>query len=119
MDDGPDQGELIRRFAGNPILRAEDFPGWVNAVFNPAATVFDGQTLMLVRVEHRTGLSSLAVATSDDGLTGWQIDPDRGLLPQPGNPDEHGGIEDPRITRIGDEYFVVYTGYSVNGPQVC
>lgn len=119
MNDGPDQGELIRRFAGNPILRAEDFPGSVNAVFNPAATVFDGKTLMLVRVEHRTGHSSLAVATSDDGLTNWQIDPDRGLAPQPGNPDEDGGIEDPRITKIGDEYFVVYTGYSVNGPQVC
>src|SRR5712691_1953378 len=119
MNDGPDQGELIRRFAGNPILRPEDFPGSVNAVFNPAATVFDGRTLMLVRIEHRTGLSSLAVATSDDGLTGWQIDPDRGLAPQPGNPDEHGGCEDPRITQIGDEYFVVYTGLSVNGPQVC
>ncbi len=119
MNDGPDQGELIRRFAGNPILRPEDFPGNVNAVFNPAATVFDGKTLMLARVEHRTGISSLAVATSDDGLTGWQVDPDRGLAQQPGNPDEYGGVEDPRITRIGDDYFVVYTGLSVNGPQVC
>jgi beta-1,4-mannooligosaccharide/beta-1,4-mannosyl-N-acetylglucosamine phosphorylase len=119
MNDGPDQGELIRRFAGNPILRPEDFPGSVNAVFNPAATFFDGKTLVLVRVEHRTGFSSLAVAVSEDGLTGWQIDPDRGLAPQPGNPDEQGGLEDPRITRIGDDYFVVYTGFSVNGPQVC
>ncbi len=97
MNDGPDQGELIRRFAGNPILRPEDFPGSVNAVFNPAATVFDGKTLMLVRVEHRTGFSSLAVAISDDGLTGWQIDPDRGLAAaagQSGRAGRHRGSPD-------------------------
>jgi predicted GH43/DUF377 family glycosyl hydrolase len=65
-----DPRELFRRFPNNPILRAADFPKMVNAVFNPGATTLDGRTLLLLRVEHRTGLSSLAVATGDDGLTG-------------------------------------------------
>ena len=91
----------------------------VNAVFNPGATLIDGRTLLLVRVEDRTGLSSLVVATSEDGLTGWEVDPVRGLQPQRDRFEELWGIEDPRITRVGDEYFVVYVGYSAAGPLVC
>ena len=111
-------GELLHRFGGNPILTAHDLPVTVNAVFNPGATVFEGQTLLLVRVEHRSGLSSFAVALSEDGLTDWRIDPVRGLEPELDSFEEHWGIEDPRITKIGDEYFVVYVGYSPAGPLV-
>jgi predicted GH43/DUF377 family glycosyl hydrolase len=53
----------------------------VNAVFNPGATVFEGRTLLLLRVEYRTGPSSLVAATSDNRLTDWEIDPVRGLHP--------------------------------------
>ena len=110
--------ELFQRYEANPILTATDFAADVNAVFNPAATLFEGRTLLLIRVEHRTGLSSLAVALSDDGLTGWQIDPARGLEPDTSLDEERWGIEDPRITRIGEEYYVVYVGYSAYGPLV-
>ncbi|MGO8724574.1 MAG: glycosidase, partial [Acidimicrobiales bacterium] len=115
MSDIADPRELLRRFSGNPILRPHDFPKMVNAVLNPGATTLDGRTLLLLRVEHRTGLSSLVVATSEDGLTDWEVDPVRGLEPLPGF-EEHWGIEDPRITRVGDEYYVVYVGYSTAGP---
>ena len=53
----------------------------MNAVFNPAAVELDGETLLLVRVEERTGVSHLGVARSADGLTGWTIEPERALLP--------------------------------------
>ena len=113
-----DPRELIRRHPENPILRPQDFPKMVNAVFNPGVTEINGQTLLLMRVEYRTGLSSLVVATSDDGITNWQIDPARGLHPLDDSFEEHWGIEDPRITKVGDEYFVVYVGYSAAGPLV-
>jgi predicted GH43/DUF377 family glycosyl hydrolase len=64
--------ELFRRHDANPVLIAADFPHMVNAVFNPAAVEFDGETLLLVRVEMRSGLSHLAVATSADGRTNWK-----------------------------------------------
>ena len=83
-----DARELFQRLDGNPIITATDFPKMVNAVFNPGATEFEGRTLLLLRVEHRTGLSSLVVATSDDGLTRWQIDPTRGMEPDPDLPEE-------------------------------
>ncbi len=119
MSPSADPRELFQRFEGNPILRPHDFPKLVNAVFNPGATVVDGRTLLLLRVEYRTGLSALVAATSEDGLTGWEIDPVRGLQPESDRFEEHWGIEDPRITRVGDEYFVVYVGYSTAGPLVC
>lgn len=119
MDNRADPRELLRRHPGNPILRAHDFPKMVNAVFNPAATVFEDRTLLLLRVEYRTGLSSLVVATSEDGVTGWEIDLARGLRPQDDTFEEHWGVEDPRITKVGDEYFVVYVGFSTAGPLVC
>jgi predicted GH43/DUF377 family glycosyl hydrolase len=113
-----DPRELIHRYPGNPILKAGDFPKMVNAVFNPGAVMFEDRTLLLLRVESRSGLSSLAVAMSEDGLTGWEIDPLRGLGPQIDSFEEHWGIEDARITKVGDEYFVVYVGFSLAGPLV-
>jgi predicted GH43/DUF377 family glycosyl hydrolase len=111
--------DLIQRTEGNPILTAADWPYTVNAVFNPAAVRFEDETLLLVRVEDRTGLSHLAVARSADGLTNWIIEPDRRLLPEVESQQEMFGIEDPRITQVGDEYMIAYTGYSDVGPLVC
>ena len=110
--------ELLTRFHANPIITPRDLPFMANAVFNPGATVYNGETLLLLRVEHRTGLSSLVVATSKDGLTDWTIDTDRCLEPRLDSFEEHWGIEDPRITRIGDEYYIVYVGFSLAGPLV-
>lgn len=111
--------DLFRRYEGNPILTAEEWPYTVNAVFNPAAVRFEGETLLLVRVEDRTGLSHLAVARSADGLTNWIVEPERRMLPEVESHQERFGIEDPRITGCGDEYMVTYTGYSDVGPLVC
>ena len=118
MSGNADPRELLRRHSQNPILRPQDFPKMVNAVFNPGVTVIDGRTLLLLRVEYRTGLSALVAATSEDGLTNWEIDPVRGLHPLDDSFEEHWGIEDPRITKVGDEYYVVYVGYSPAGPLV-
>ncbi len=118
MNERVENREIYQRFEGNPILRAADFPSAVNAVFNPGAAEVEGRTLLLLRVEHRSGLSSLVVATSENGLTGWEIDETRGLQPRSGLDEEKWGIEDPRITRIGDEYYVVYVGFSAYGPLV-
>jgi predicted GH43/DUF377 family glycosyl hydrolase len=110
--------ELFERYPANPILRASDWPYTVNAVFNPGVTRLDGETLLLVRVEDRTGISHLCVARSRDGLAGWRIEPETRLLPDLGSEAERYGIEDPRITLCGDEHMIVYTGYSNAGPLV-
>jgi predicted GH43/DUF377 family glycosyl hydrolase len=114
--------ELFRRYEHNPILTADAWPYPSNSVFNAGATLLaDGQTLLLVRVEDRRGISHLTAARSRNGITNWRIDPQPTLLPDPVNyPEEIWGIEDPRITWAPelDRYAVTYTSYSTSGPLV-
>ncbi len=83
--------ELFQRYEGNPILTARDWPYPTNTVFNPGAVrLKDGQTLLLVRVEDRRGISHLSVARSRNGLTDWDIARGAGPLPRPGAPPGRG-----------------------------
>jgi len=116
--DGSTGMRLFLRYDENPVLTVSDWPEEVNAVFNPAAATYEGQTLLLVRAEDRAGISYLGVARSADGVTGWVVEPERALRPDVSSEAERFGIEDPRITRIGDEYLIVYTGYSTVGPLI-
>jgi predicted GH43/DUF377 family glycosyl hydrolase len=115
----PDPREIFVRHDGNPILGPGRWPQMVNACFNPAAIQMDGETLLLVRVEDRTGLSRLDVVTSPNGISDWKIDRERVFHPDTTLYEERWGIEDPRITQCGDEYMIVYTGFSEGGPLVC
>jgi predicted GH43/DUF377 family glycosyl hydrolase len=113
--------ELFTRYCDNPIIEAKDIPYQVNSVFNAGATRFGNDTLLLLRVEDRRGISHLTVARSSDGITDWQIDSEPTLLPRPAtNPEEIWGIEDPRITHIEEQdlWAVIYTSYSKGGPLV-
>ena len=94
--------DLFRRHAGNPILNAADWPYPVNAVFNPAATAVNGETVMLARVEDRRGISHLTVARSANGLDGWSIEPEPLLAPDDETASEQWGFEDPRIVRVDE-----------------
>jgi len=113
--------ELFTRHADNPIITAADLPYAANTVFNAGATIRDGETLLLMRVEDRRGLSHLTAARSADGIGGWRIDPSPTLLPDPAaHPEETWGIEDPRVTFLEGEgrWIVAYTAYSSVGPLV-
>jgi len=113
--------EIFTRYSGNPIIQAKDIPYQAHSVFNAAATRVGSDTLLLMRVEDRRGISHLTVARSRDGISDWTIDPAPTLLPDPTtHPEEIWGIEDPRITRIEelDLWAVVYTAYSEGGPLV-
>ena len=65
---------LFTRHAGNPVLIPDHWHHTVNAVFNAGVVVHEGETLLLVRVEDRSGLSYLSVARSADGYTDWRIE---------------------------------------------
>jgi len=117
-----DHEVLFARHPGNPILTAADWPYPAHTVFNAAATrLRDNTTLLLCRVEDRRGHSHLCAARSKDGVTGWTIDAEPTLKPDPEHyPEELWGIEDPRITFVEElgKYAVAYTAFSRNGPGV-
>lgn len=113
---------LFSRHDGNPILSRKDWPYPVNSVFNAGATLLpDGDTLLLCRVEDRTGLSHLCAARSANGVDRWRIDPQPTMMPNPREyPEEIWGIEDPRITFVPElgQYAVTYTSFARGGPGV-
>jgi beta-1,2-mannobiose phosphorylase / 1,2-beta-oligomannan phosphorylase len=112
--------ELFRRHPANPILTAADWPDEVNAVFNPAAVQYGGETILLARVEARTGISHIAVARSADGVGDWRIDPEPLLMPADGNAGERWGFEDARAVWIEElgTHVVSCTAYGPAGPAV-
>lgn len=113
---------LFHRNKLNPILTANNWPYPINSVFNAGATLLkDGTTLLLCRVEERSGISHFCVAKSANGVDGWIIDKKPTLRPDSDKfPEELWGIEDPRITYVPElkKYVVVYTAYTRDGPGV-
>jgi predicted GH43/DUF377 family glycosyl hydrolase len=116
-----DGTQLFQRHFDNPILTAAALAYPAHTVFNPGATTCNGRTVLLARVEDRRGLSHLAVARSDDGITGWRFDDGPGFHPdEVGHPEEEWGVEDPRITHLPEreDWAIAYTAYGPGGPRV-
>jgi predicted GH43/DUF377 family glycosyl hydrolase len=122
MRSEPGYPPLFHRYEKNPILTAADWPYPAHTVFNPGATLLrDGTTLLLCRVEDRTGLSHLCAARSANGVDGWVIDAEPTLRADAKNhPEELWGIEDPRITFVEElrQYAIAYTAFGRAGPGV-
>src|SRR5712691_1778277 len=95
--------DLFQRHPGNPLLSAADWPYAAHTVFNPGATQLpSGETLLLLRVEDRRGISHLTAARSDDGISGWHIDPQPTFSAEPDQyPEELWGVEDARFECSG------------------
>ena len=106
-----------RRLSDQPVLRPAA-PPWMQAgAFNPAAVMIDGKTILLFRARDAHGTSRIGYAESADGLH-FKIDPAPVL--EPAAPYERGGgVEDPRVVRIGTVYYMTYTGYNRHDAQLC
>lgn len=115
------QNEIFTRCESNPIITFRDMPYPCQAVFNPGATLFNGETLLLLRVENLEGISHLTVARSSDGVSNWRIETEPLLSPDDNaSPYEEFGCEDPRITWLEDigKWIIAYTSYSPYGAGV-
>lgn len=121
IDPRPDMS-LFTRHTANPILSRKDWAYPINSVLNAGAVLLpDGDTLLLCRVEDRSGLSHLCAARSANGVDNWRVDPKPTLVPNPQEfPEEIWGIEDPRITYVPEleQYAVAYTSFARGGPGV-
>jgi predicted GH43/DUF377 family glycosyl hydrolase len=114
----PSGRDIIHRWEGNPIISVEDIPFRCNSVFNSAAVKFNGEYILLLRVEDLKARSVFALARSDDGFH-FTVDPTPAMEPdtvEPFRTYERRGIEDPRITEIDGVFYIMYTAYSQYGP---
>jgi len=112
--------DIVRRYSQNPILTKSDIPYPVETVHNAAVVKHKGNYVMLFRSHLRTGRSIIGLANSYDGLR-FVADPAPFLTPEPNGPFgdyEEFGVEDPRVTRIEDEYLITYSAYSRSGVRI-
>ncbi|MHC4438763.1 MAG: glycoside hydrolase family 130 protein [Planctomycetota bacterium] len=111
--------DVIQRWQGNPLITIEDIPFPCNTVFNAACAKYNGQYILLLRVEDLTGRSVFALARSNDGYQ-FELEPDPVMTPCKGHgcfdEYERKGIEDPRITEIDGTFYIMYTAVSPYGP---
>ena len=104
------------RLSDQPVL--EPGPPWSSTgLFNPAAIQFKGKTVLLFRATDAKMISRIGYAESSDGLH-FKIRPQPVLEPEA--PYElGGGVEDPRLVRIGGTFYLTYTGYNGKDAQLC
>ena len=105
---------MIKRHERNPILTRNDiqasapFLRDVTSVFNPGAIAFEGGVVLMLRVQSRSRETVLMVARSSDGVrftVSKEIVHFKGIQRVR---ERIYHIYDPRVTRIGDAYYVMF-----------
>ncbi len=107
----------LQRIANNPFLLPNKDHAWeAVAAFNPCLAQDGGTYHLLYRAQsfpqsqygNVMSMSSIGYATSTDGVHFE----DRRQLIKPDHRWEQFGCEDPRITKLGDKYYIFYTALS-------
>lgn len=117
---------LVTRHENNPILLPNTGIKFEErAVFNPASIDIDGTIYIVYRAMSMDNTSTMGLAISKDGVT---IDerlkepiywPRESFEMKHADPNGNSGCEDPRLSRIGDDIYMLYTAYNgVDAPAV-
>ena len=106
-----------RRASNDPIVSPQGASWEAAGTFNPAVVVHAGKFVMLYRAQDTAGTSRLGYAESTDGIH-FVRRAKPVLAPEP-EYEKDGGVEDPRLVRIGDTYYLTYTGYNKKDAQLC
>jgi predicted GH43/DUF377 family glycosyl hydrolase len=112
--------DLFVRSKQNPIIKPNPKHDWeALKVYNPGAIFHNGQYHLFYRA---MGIgadwhSALGYAVSDDGEN-FERFPEPILDRDPLNPLELRGLEDPRITKIGDTFYMTYAVYDGKTPRL-
>ena len=72
---------------------------------------------MLYRAQDKNGTSRLGYAESSDGVH-FTRDSQPVLSPE-ADYEKDGGVEDPRLVKFGETYYLTYTGYNKKDAQLC
>jgi predicted GH43/DUF377 family glycosyl hydrolase len=107
----------LERYANNPILSPIANHDWESrTVFNCGVAQDDGAVVLIYRGQgHGSNVSRLGFAVSTDGYTFSRLDV---AVFAPEAETETKGVEDPRLTKIGDRWHMLYTAWSELGIQV-
>ena len=117
MSQRQDNSGAWRRVTNRPVLSPQG-NGWESAgTFNPAVVIHNGTYVMLYRAQDTAGTSRLGYAESKDGIH-FRRRAESILSPET-DYEKDGGVEDPRLVRIRETYYLTYTGYNKKNAQLC
>ncbi len=108
--------ELVR-FTGNPVLSPSQNWWEEDLVFNPGAAIFNDKIYLIYRAQGRDRISRFGLAISEDGVN-FERFKDPIFEGDENNKFERLGVEDPRITKIDNLYYIFYTSASVYPSRV-
>ena len=124
----------LKRFKDNPIIKPiADHPWESRATFNTAAVYEDGKVHFVYRALGDSDLSVFGYASSKDGLHIDKRDEEPIYIPRapfetPGqrvlksfadhyiSGGGYGGVEDPRLTKIDDKFYMTYVAFDGASP---
>jgi beta-1,2-mannobiose phosphorylase / 1,2-beta-oligomannan phosphorylase len=107
--------ELAVRAKENPILKPDPNHSWENmAVFNAAALDLDGTIHIVYRALGEDGIARLGYAATKNGTKIIERLPEPIYSPRADF--ESRGCEDPRLTKIGNTIYMVYTAFDGQNP---
>lgn len=112
--------QIVKRYSGNPILTKDDVPYPVETVHNAGVVKYKNKYIMLFRSHLRNGRSIIGIAESKDGFN-FNVRPKPFLTPGKNglfSIYEEFGVEDPRICKIEDNYYITYSAYSKHGVRI-
>ena len=113
-----------QKFPHNPLLQpVPEHQCESKAVFNPTAIELEGKVYLIYRTTSESNLSNLGMAISNDGLLiderlTQPIYPMRTKFEKPASAGKPGGCEDPRITRIENTLYMLYTAHDGALPRL-
>jgi len=114
------QSQIVTRYEKNPIITKDDVPYPVATVHNAGVTKYNNKYIMLFRSHLLNGRSIIGIAESDDGYD-FKVRPEPFLKPSCdstfGEYEEYG-VEDGRISQIGDDFLITYSAYSRHGVRI-
>jgi len=111
----------LERPSENPILKPISEHGWESKyVFNPAAVYENGKVHIIYRAMGEDQTSVLGYASSKNGVKITERLPEPIYIPREDFEKKrklgYSGCEDPRITRIGNKFYICYTAHDGDDP---
>lgn len=108
---------MFQRSKNNPILKPNEANAWEDfKVYNPGALYENNIYYLFYRARGKNWISSIGYAISHDGETFERFQ--KPIL-EPEQPYESNGLEDPRIVKVGNAYFMTYTAFDGNVARLC
>jgi len=114
---------MLRRYKGNPVIRPIKTHAWEKYVYNTAAIFEAGRVHLVYRALGTNSVSRFGYASSLDGFEFDERSEKPIFVPRV-NPElrmvrfNNFGVEDPRITKIGDKFYMVYAATNGRIAQV-